>query len=587
MEKFKVLGVGKTETRVLLFVAFEKENFFRIATSKNGVDFGEFKNWGEIVRKDGQQELVANCQNFCLSKVEGIYFLTYNLKEKKKTFCCGALWSGFSHWQKVGEIVKTFHPAVLLSHNKYLLFWGEDKLKVSSSSDLVCWRTSRRPLLSPPKGSLLKVGTVFLDKEGIWVVYFLFPKKRDFFQLKAVCLSSSDPGKVLKKRKLPLLERKGVSPLGVVWFKGKLFVYWQEKRGKILVDKLDWVAIFSSPTLAKFVANPILAPRREKDWEAKAVFNSGVVCLGRKIHFLYRAVGRDDISVWGYASSKDGLGVGERSFAPVFSHFWFFGKKTPKRKTPSPVFYLSGPGEGGSEDPRITKIGNRLYVTYNVFDGVNWPRVGLTSIKVGDFLKKRWCWKKPVLISPPGEMHKNWVIFPQKIKGKYAILHSLSPRPAIDYRENLNFDGKTFIKSYYHGQSPDALWEKVVKGVGPPPLKTPLGWLVLYHGLDKDFWHYKMGAMILDYFCPEKILFRARAPILKPTEVYENQGLKPGIVYSCGATIWDDKLFVYYGGADTVLCLAWAPLEEFLGKLKSGGEPKLVVSQKPVSLPYD
>jgi len=183
-------------------------------------------------------------------------------------------------------------------------------------------------------------------------------------------------------------------------------------------------------------------------------------------------------------------------------------------------------------------------------------------------------------------MHKNWVIFPEKIKGKYAILHSISPKIGIDYRDSLDFDGQTFIRSYYHGKSPDALWEKVVKGPGPPPIKTSLGWLILYHGLDNDFWQYKMGAMILDRANPGKILFRARKPILEPTEVYENQGLKPGIVYSCGATVAKGRLLVYYGGADTVLCLATAPLEEFLGKLKSGGEPRLIPWQKPVNLPY-
>ncbi len=184
-------------------------------------------------------------------------------------------------------------------------------------------------------------------------------------------------------------------------------------------------------------------------------------------------------------------------------------------------------------------------------------------------------------------MHKNWVFFPEKIKGKYALLHSLSPKIMIDYFDNLNFDGRTFVKSSYDGRSPEASWERVVKGVGPPPLKTPLGWLLLYHGLDNDFCQYKMGAMVLDSAEPERVLFRAKNPILEPTEVYENQGLKPRIIYSCGAVIQEEKLLVYYGGADTVLCLAWAPLGEFLDKLRSGGEAKLIKTQKRVNLPYD
>jgi len=588
MEKFRGLGVGKLKGRVLLFATFKKENFFRIAASKNGVDFGEFKNWGEIIKEKGEQEEIKNCLNFSLSKIEDSYFLTYNLKKKNTWVLCGALWSGFSHWQKVGEITKTSCPGILIPQyyfkNKYLIFFGEQSLRAAWSSDLVRWRVYRRPIFSPPKGKKLRLEGIFVEEKTIWVVYYLLSAKQ--ISVEVIGLSPSNPWQIVKRTKAPLLVKKKDSlfPLGVIFWKGKIFAYWQKGKNQILVDTFDYFKIFPLLFLEKFPANPILFPREKKGWEAKAVFNSAVVKLGRKIHFLYRAVGREDVSVFGYASSSDGLGIEERSLKPVFNHFWFFEKSPQKAPL---VFYSSGGGgQGGSEDPRITKLGGRLYVTYTAFNGVSWPRIGFTSIKTKDFLKKRWCWQKPVLISPPGEMHKNWVIFPEKIKGKYAILHSISPKIGIDYRDSLDFNGQTFIKSYYHGKSPDALWEKVVKGAGPPPIKTSLGWLILYHGLDNDFWQYKMGAMILDKANPEKILFRARKPILEPTEVYENQGLKPGIVYSCGATVVNGRLLVYYGGADTVLCLATAPLEEFLGKLKSGGEPRLIPYQKPVKLPY-
>jgi len=589
MKKFRGLGIGRIKGRALLFAAFEKENFFRVAASKNGIGFQEFKNWGEIIRQRGRQEEVKNCANFCLSKIEDSYFLTYNLKKKNTWVLCGALWSGFSHWQKTGEITKNPHPGILIPQyyfkNKYLLLFGKQSLRLAWSFDLVHWRVYRRSIFSPPKGKILRIAGIFVEEKIIWVAYYLLSSRQ--IQLEVVGLSSSNPWEIVKKPSRPLLAKKKAdfSPLGVIFWKGKIFAYWQKGKSQILVDVFDYSLAFPSLFLEKFPANPILFPREKKNWEAKAVFNSAVVKLRRKVHFLYRAVGREDISVFGYASSRDGLGVDERGLRPVFNHFWFFRKS--QRETPLAFYSSGGGGQGGSEDPRITKLGDRLYVTYTAFDGVSWPRIGFTSIKTDDFLKKRWRWQKPVLISPPGEMHKNWVIFPEKIKGKYAILHSISPKILIDYKDNLDFDSKTFIKSCYHGKSPDALWEKVVKGVGPPPIKTPLGWLILYHGLDSDFWQYKMGAMVLDKVNPEKILFRARRPILEPKEVYENQGLKPGIVYSCGAIVVNGKLLVYYGGADTVLCLATAPLKEFLGKLKSDGEPRLVPCQKSVNLPYD
>ena len=73
--------------------------------------------------------------------------------------------------------------------------------------------------------------------------------------------------------------------------------------------------------------------------------------------------------------------------------------------------------------------------------------------------------------------------------------------------------------------------------------------------------------MILDLKDPTKILYRAKQPVLEPSLPYENNGFKSGIVYSCGAVVIDDTLFVYYGGADTVVCVATANLEEFIEPL--------------------
>ena len=78
---------------------------------------------------------------------------------------------------------------------------------------------------------------------------------------------------------------------------------------------------------------------------------------------------------------------------------------------------------------------------------------------------------------------------------------------------------------------------------------------------------YKLGAMILDMKDPTKILHRSRTPILEPDEYYENNGHKGGVIYSCGAVVADGQLLVYYGGADTVTCVAMADLETFLNSL--------------------
>jgi predicted GH43/DUF377 family glycosyl hydrolase len=332
--------------------------------------------------------------------------------------------------------------------------------------------------------------------------------------------------------------------------------------------------------------NPIITPREGHYWEMRATFNPGAVYADKRVHLLYRAIGGDDISVLGYASSDDGLSFGERLDDPAYIPF------TTKTTTPekeqhelSPAYFSGGGWNGGCEDPRLTLIDGRVYLTYTAFDGWGSIRVALSSIGLDDFLHKTWNWKKPAMISPPGEIHKNWVIFPEKIHGKYAILHGITPSVLVEYVDSLDFDGTRFIKS---SRPPNdqvrfrkGVWDSWVRGVGPSPLKTDDGWLLLYHAVDEhDPGRYKLGAMILDADDPTKILYRSNGPVLEPDFGYENGGIKPGIIYSCGAVIKDGELYVYYGGGDSVVCVAMANLDNFLRELRTFGAARLEPEKK-------
>ena len=322
--------------------------------------------------------------------------------------------------------------------------------------------------------------------------------------------------------------------------------------------------------LVKSEQNPIISPRQENDWEAWQTFNPGVILLDGKIHFLYRAIGPDGISRLGYAVSSDGLTLDERLPYPVYEH---------KTKSGERVFsiysYLSGGSFGGAEDPRLVRVDEEdvLYMTYTACD--NGLRVGLTSIKVDDFQSKKWQWKPPVLISPPDEVHKNWLIFPEKINGRYAILHSIKPNIQIEYRDSLEFDNSDYISSFHGGGPRKNCWDKWLRGAGAPPVKTKDGWLLFYHAMDNDWSKYKVGAMLLDLKDPTKILRRSKEPVLVPEKFYENDGYKPGVVYVSGAVVKDGNLLVYYGCSDSYVSVAYAPLEEFLEALKKEIEPKL------------
>ncbi|MDP3987544.1 MAG: glycosidase [Candidatus Levybacteria bacterium] len=326
--------------------------------------------------------------------------------------------------------------------------------------------------------------------------------------------------------------------------------------------------LVSKTALIKSEENPIIAPRPENGWEAWQTFNPAVILLDDKVHFLYRAIGEDGISRLGYAVSNDGFTIDERLSYPVYEH-----------KTKERVFnifsYFSGGSWGGAEDPRIVQVDNEdtLHMTYTACDGG--LRVALTSIKIDDFLNRSWQWKSPILISPPGEVHKNWVIFPEKINGKYAILHSVKPGIQIEYVDSLEFNDNDYINSFYDGGSQKGCWDKWLRGAGTPPIKTKYGWLLFYHATDNDWSKYKVGAMLLDFDDPTKILYRAKEPVLEPKESYENCGYKPGVVYASGAVVKDGNLLVYYGGADNYTCVAYSPLEEFLVALKKEIKPAL------------
>ncbi|MCX6786491.1 MAG: hypothetical protein NTU85_01570 [Candidatus Kaiserbacteria bacterium] len=342
--------------------------------------------------------------------------------------------------------------------------------------------------------------------------------------------------------------------------------------------------------LNKSDSNPILKPGTNV-WAAEAVMNPAAAFFDGRTHLIYRAIGSDGVSRLGYASSADGIVFDKQLPYPAFvatrlhrSHMHNIERRY------SLTLYPSGGSWGGCEDPRMVMIDGRVYVTINIFDGWNFIRVAFISIAEDDFLAEQFDkWEGPHLISPPGQIHKNWVLFPEKIGGRFAILHSITPNVEIAFLDDIENVGITepFVESWVGARdclpARDDSWDSFVRGAGPPPIRTDRGWLLFYHAIDnRDPGRYKLGAMLLDLADPTKVLYRAAAPVISPDEYYENDG-KPGIVYACGAVVrtstelgtGDKKLFVYYGGADKVVCVATSPLNHFLDALVEGSQASL------------
>lgn len=325
--------------------------------------------------------------------------------------------------------------------------------------------------------------------------------------------------------------------------------------------------------------NPVLSPQSSREWEHCGTFNPAAIRDDKgTVHLFYRAQGADGISRIGYSNSTDGLNFDERSMYPVFEPLSGYGmpeaEKVSGPKRYCPEFYTSGGGWGGSEDPRAVLIGDRVYMTYTAFEGWSSVRIGLTSISLKDLQKQKWNWRRPVLISKADEVSKNWLLFPEKINGRFAIIHSIVPKVLIEYVDSLDAITKPISSPRPQGMQPGrkGFWDNWVRGAGAPPIKTKLGWLLLYHAIDKnDPNRYKVGAMILDSNDPTKVLYRSPQPILEPDAHYENDG-KPGVVYASGAVVIGDNLVVYYGGGDKHVCIAQTPMKTLLEWLARYGK---------------
>ncbi len=598
-----VLGVATVGREVLLFVRDAeggKRRPISVLRSADGVDFAPSSEELVFAKLLGSLRLSPDISEIfrvsALSPSGDAFFLSYKKTEKDGSV---RIFSGISYdgveWSRISEIddVRELGAALSLEEGDagHAFFFGERTIKVAVSPDLKKWNVKRGAILKPrdecfDNGPLSLANTISAGK-GILLLYV--SKNRDGrFTVGSALVAKNDPKKVLWRTEEALWESpeewhgKDVRFVGATPLSGKVLLYWQVD-GKLLVESITqfWkvsrgktVSVFSEAAkLDRYHGNPILGPRKENDWEAGEVFNpAAFLSDDGQVHILYRAIGRNGLSTVGYANSRDGFSIHERLDMPIYvSSATLDDVKVSRIQEKCSVPYASGGGWGGSEDPKITRVEDTLYMTYTAFDGFNFPRVALTKIALDDFLSRKWNWSRPVLISPPGEIHKNWTIFPEKIHGKFAVLHSISPEVRIDYFDTLDFDGNTFIKSEHSKTPLQGRWELLVRGVGPSPIKTKEGWLVLYHATTRDC-GYKLGAMLLDKKDPTKVIARSKAPILEPTVWYENEGSKPRIVYSCGAVVKDETLFVYYGGADTVTCVATVPLPRLLRALVEGSK---------------
>jgi predicted GH43/DUF377 family glycosyl hydrolase len=420
----------------------------------------------------------------------------------------------------------------------------------------------------------IEVGSVPLKTEKGWLLFYSYIYNYftppTIFGVQALLLDDNDPRKIVGEVKRPFLvpeeeyEQYGrvphvVFPSGTMLRRSIIYLYYGATDTTCclakfkLKDLLDELVFVAGRQLARFEDNPIIAPIAEHEWESQSTFNPGAIYEGGKVHLFYRAMSDDNTSVLGYAASLDGVHFTERSPEPAYVPRAEFERK------------LVPGGNSGCEDPRLTKLGDRVYMCYTAFDGKEPPRVAFTSILVSDLLAKKWNWANPMLISPPGLDDKDAALFPRKIGGKYFFLHRLGSDIWIDSCDSFDFDGvNKFLGGKILMRPRDTAWDSKRIGISAPPIETPHGWLLLYHGISKRTSHYSVRAALLDLNDPTKVLYRTEDTILEPKMPYEKEGIVPNVVFPCGTAVIRGQLFVYYGGGDKVTAVATIALKDLL-----------------------
>ena len=299
--------------------------------------------------------------------------------------------------------------------------------------------------------------------------------------------------------------------------------------------------------LSRYQGNPILTA---SGWHepVNAVFNPGVTQFEGETLLLARVEARTGISHFTVARSADGRTDWtidhRRSMLPdLSSHAERFG----------------------IEDPRITRIDGEYLIAYTGYS-VDGPLVALAT--TSDFRT----YERRGVIMPPED--KDAALFPRRFGGRYALIHrpvSATPHAAhiwLSWSPDLRHWGDhTILLRAREG----AWWDAHKVGLCAPPLETAHGWLLLYHGVRTTAAGsiYRLGLALLDIHRPQHVLARSREWMFGPDADYERIGDVDQVVFSCGWQLQEDgdTLHVYYGAADTSICLATASLSTLLAWL--------------------
>jgi beta-1,2-mannobiose phosphorylase / 1,2-beta-oligomannan phosphorylase len=346
-----------------------------------------------------------------------------------------------------------------------------------------------------------------------------------------------------------------------------------------------------SDQVTRFEKNPLLTPKDIKpsteDMRVECLLNPGVFRFEKKIWLLVRVAERPEqkegsisIPIYDKAGeleilefSKDDpcldcsdpriIRYKDKDYLTTLSHLRLMcsddGKTFYEPEGYDPIFGRGALEAYGIEDCRVTEIDNLYHLTYTM----------VSPYGVGVGLMQTRDWKHFVrkgMIFPPH--NKDCAIFEYKIKDKYYALHRpSSPQLGGNYiwlaeSPDLTHWGRhTCIATTRKNK-----WDSTRIGAGCSPIRTPQGWLVIYHGANEKN-RYCLGGILLDLEDPARVIARSSHPIMEPTADYELNGFFGNVIFTNGHVVNGDILRLYYGASDEVICGAELSIHQILRSL--------------------
>ena len=330
---YRGMGVYGANRKVYLFyyTPWAAKDTFRLAVSTDGFNFGKSELQPTVYNEAKKPVPPEHISSMSFSKQKKSHRLMYGVKKNVITSLHLASSNHLTQWITKGKVAGTIQPGVIIPsfthEKKYVMICSLSGIQIGYSSDMINWSIKRNPLLNvknfPAGLENLVVEAAFPTQKGILVVFH----KKNSSGGKSVymaLLEQENPEAVIWISKKPLWETpaewsvKDTYHVGTVLHEDKIIGYWGIREEAI------WATVYTllnagigrkkrEIKLQKSPKNPVLVPRKEYLWESSATFNPAALYENGKVHLVYRAIGDQFLSVFGYAASKDGVHFDERS----------------------------------------------------------------------------------------------------------------------------------------------------------------------------------------------------------------------------------------------------------------------------------